>query len=330
MEKKLIILITLLVFCVISCNKQDKNPEQVDFNGLIEIVQKRNTKKLELIFSKKVNLSSDQEKFLLEHAIDRNYDVLFFLLIDNGMDVNIFYKNEPILIYLIKQKRYVTAQLLINKGADLFLKDTNGNCAFTLGMKSGFKDLQKILIDYFVNTDYILSQEQFKRNFATLSQELMSYLVEVVLINEISADKYAMIFREVLEKDYTILIDKMMEHKDFNIKMQESKITPYILSQLPQDKPYSDNLMRLKNAKLVFDKSEPYIQDAISTGNFDSIPWLVNNGASWKEELEYYGQRSNVIDFIYLQESLVGNGEESRIISEELSNYLKYFKKLIE
>lgn len=330
MEKKLIILITLLVFCVISCNKQDKNPEQVDFNGLIEIVQKRNTKKLELIFSKKVNLSSGQEKFLLEHAIDRNYDVLFFLLIDNGMDVNIFYKNEPILVYLIKQKRYVTAQLLINKGADLFLKDTNGNCAFTLGMKSGFKDLQKILIDYFVNTDYILSQEQFKRNFATLSQELMSYLVEVVLINEISADKYAMIFREVLEKDYTILIDKMMEHKDFNIKMQESKITPYILSQLPQDKPYSDNLMRLKNAKLVFDKSEPYIQDAISTGNFDSILWLVNNGASWKEEMEYYGQRSNVIDFIYLQESLVGNGEESRIISEELSKYLKYFKKLIE
>ena len=32
------------------------------------------------------------------------------------------------------------------------------------------------------------------------------------------------VFHLFHKKDYTILIDKMMEHKDFNIKMQESKI----------------------------------------------------------------------------------------------------------
>ena len=68
-----------------------------------------------------------------------------------------------------------------------------------------------------------------------------------------------------------------------------SKFTPYIVSENFNSQDDVGRIVnRLLGQKLIFSQNEPYIQNAIDNKHYDSIYWLVKNGANWKDNLIYF------------------------------------------
>lgn len=104
-----------------------------------------------------------------------------------------------------------------------------------------------------------------------------------------------------------------------------SKFTPYIISEnFSRLSPYKEFTTQFTTQKICFSKEEPYIQNAIDNKHYESVYWLVENGATWKESLRYYANEDNVLNYIYWLQKFTEDSNDAK----ELNKLARYFETL--
>lgn len=321
MKKNLILVLSIFFLFSCSANKSQKYLTQ--FSTITTLVQEKNTEELKKIFSSKVELTNEQQEELLRNAITNKYENIILILIKNGMKVDYKIDGKTILYYAIKNGQYYFASQLIDLGANPFEKSEFGSELFISAMKTNYGILQKKVIDVMISNYSDMTAIDFSQGVYNLSSDLFEYLVDNVTKNYENNDIFTLTVRELLlNNQIDKAIDILNNERAFECLLN-SKFTPYIVSENFNSQDDVGRIVnRLLGQKLIFSQNEPYIQNAIDNKHYDSIYWLVKNGANWKDNLIYFASNDNVLNYLYYKLKFVDDDVEK----QKLTEFVKYFE----
>lgn len=321
MKKNLILVLSIFFLFSCSANKSQKYLTQ--FSTITTFVQEKNTEELKKIFSSKVELTNEQQEELLRNAITNKYENIILILIKNGMKVDYKIDGKTILYYAIKNGQYYFASQLIDLGANPFEKSEFGSELFISAMKTKYGILQKKVIDVMISNYSDMTAIDFSQGVYNLSSDLFEYLVDNVTKNYENNDIFTLTVRELLlNNQIDKAIDILNNERAFECLLN-SKFTPYIVSENFNSQDDVGRIVnRLLGQKLIFSQNEPYIQNAIDNKHYDSIYWLVKNGANWKDNLIYFASNDNVLNYLYYKLKFVDDDVEK----QKLTEFVKYFE----
>ncbi|MCR5613913.1 hypothetical protein [Treponema sp.] len=320
--KKLLFII-FSICCIFSCSGKKNIKYETQFSTIKQFVQEKNTEELKKIFSIKINLTNAQQDELVRYSINSKYENAILLLIKNGMSADYKIDGKTILYYSVKNSQYYFATQLIDNGANPFEKSEYGSEIIVLSMNSNYKLLQKKIIDK-MNTNLAdVSTIDFSQSVYNLSPELFKYLVNTVTNDFKNSDIFTLTIRELLRREEIETVLQILNNEKAFECLLNSKFTPYIVSEnFIFQTEIKKIINRLIENKLNFSSSEPYIQSAIDNEHYDSIKWLVENGANWKDELIYFASNDNVLNYLYYKQKFAKDEKKRNILAE----YVKYFE----
>ena len=323
--KKIIMLLACFPF-LFYCTNKLKPAIKTDYETIKKFVYDKNTEKLKEIFSEKISLTNDQEKELITYAMNNHYENLVLLMIENGLDVDFKIQNKTLFYCAVNNNQYNLAIKLIDLGANPFMKYNSSSDMFIAAMKTENVLLQKKIIDKMNLNIAEFSMIDFSIGVSYLSDEVFDYFLDSVFNEYSNVDSVAFALRELISREKIDLVLELVKNDKIFDCLVQSKVTPYIVSEnFSKSHELYDLIEKLKKIPLKIDSSEPYIQNAIETKNYDSIDWLVKNGANFKDELPYFSNTDNVINFINYKLSFNEDREEFEI----LIKYIKYFENLL-
>ena len=129
-------------------------------------------------------------------------------------------------------------------------------------------------------------------------------------------------------------IDLLFEDKDF---FENFSKTPYAVGVVMcffSDEVFQPYIERLKKSNLPVMEAPDCLLDAIVNREFDCIPWLIEQGLSPYEYVDYNGADMNAFDCIHWQEKLVRMGStydaENKvyILSQEEKESIEKFEEV--
>ena len=129
-------------------------------------------------------------------------------------------------------------------------------------------------------------------------------------------------------------IDLLFEDKDFFEKFSKTPYAIGVVMRFFSDEVYQQYIEKLKKSNLPVMEDPNCLLDAIVFREFDCIPWLLEQGFSPYEYVDYNGADMNAFDCIHWQEKLVRMGstydEENKvyILSKEEKESIEKFEEV--
>ncbi|MCR5316807.1 MAG: hypothetical protein K6E22_01130 [Treponema sp.] len=180
------------------------------------------------------------------------------------------------------------------------------------------------------NKVYILSQEEKEsiEKFEEVRKLLTEYTKEMPAERKINSKTFK---PENVEKLFHAkeleLIDLLFKDKDF---FENFSKTPYAIAVVMRffpDKVFSQYVEKLKESNLPVKENKVCLLDAIVNMESDCIPWLLEQGLSPYDVIDYNGTEMNAFDCIDWQENNIRTWNTP--YKERYINTLKEIRKLL-
>ena len=182
------------------------------------------------------------------------------------------------------------------------------------------------------NKVYILSQEE-KENiekFEEVRKLLTEYTKEIPAERKINSKTFKpenvenLFYEKKLE-----LIDLLFEDKDFFEKFSKTPYAIGVVMRFFSNEVFSQYVEKLKESNLPVKENKACLLDAVANLEADCIPWLIEQGLSPYDVINYNGADMNAFDCIDWKENLIRTWKIADSDKERYINKLEDIRNLL-
>jgi ankyrin repeat protein len=196
-------------------------------------------------------------------------ETIYRSLINNGANVDAINEDNHSAIFFANGKDY--ANWLINDGANIYLKDKDGNNPLVYAVLNNKKELIEVLKDkYIADNNETIENIFYQLSFASVDSHVQQSLLERGVISYVSNE---IDMEKLKEKDSTFNVK--------NINYQNADGNSPLLVACANELPFLASLyirlgadLNIKNAN-----DETPLMHAIGTGNVQLVEFLIDKGA---------------------------------------------------
>ena len=292
MKIKRIFILFFIVLLVFSCEKPEKKLEDMGYSlnskGLLRAVNDENYEALKIFI--KADISKEDKEGLnasLLIAVDKNNKDMVTLLLKNGANPDYeagYYSDTPLHLAISKGFDDIV-KLLLDKKADVNLKNSYGNTPLHVAVSVGNDNLIKLLLDKKADVNAKGSGDDtplhiaIRKGYYDVAKLLLDRKADINLKNRYGNTPLHVAILNGSKSFASLLIEK---GADVNVVNNDKNTPLSIIATIPDNNISGyDEIIKLllkKGAKEVDGNNYPILLSVVQRGRLNAAKLLIDNG----------------------------------------------------